>query len=60
MTEKESLQSKLVTVYLQEGYTKAFENGSVVVLKEAEKERFIKIDENGEVVAFKPLNENYS
>lgn len=60
MNEHESLQSKLVTVYLQEGYTKAFENGSVVVLKEAEKERFIKIDENGEVVEFKPLNENYS
>lgn len=60
MNEHESLQSKLVTVYLQEGYTKAFENGSVVVLKEAEKERFIKIDENGEVVEFTPLNENYS
>ena len=55
MNEHESLQSKLVTVYLQEGYTKAFE-----VLKEAEKERFIKIDENGEVVEFTPLNENYS
>nr|DAS11514.1 MAG TPA: hypothetical protein [Caudoviricetes sp.]DAV92709.1 MAG TPA: hypothetical protein [Caudoviricetes sp.] len=60
MNETETLQSKLVTVYLQEGYTKAFENGSVVVLKEAEKERFIKIDENGEVVEFTPLNENYS
>ena len=47
MNETETLQSKLVNVYLQEGYTKAFENGSVVVLKEAEKERFIKIDENG-------------
>lgn len=60
MNETETLQSKLVTFYLQEGYTKAFENGSVVVLKEAEKERFIKIDENGEVVEFTPLNENYS
>ena len=60
MNETETLQSKLVTVYLQEGYTKTFENGSVVVLKEAEKERFIKIDENGEVVEFTPLNENYS
>lgn len=60
MNEHESLQSKLVTVYLQEGYTKAFENGSVVVLKEVEKERFIKIDENGEVVEFTPINENYS
>lgn len=60
MNETETLQSKLVTVYLQEGYTKAFENDSVVVLKEAEKERFIKIDENGEVVEFTPLNENYS
>lgn len=60
MTEKETLQNKLVNIHLQEGFTKAFENGSVVVLKEAEKERFIKIDENGEVVEFKPLNENYS
>lgn len=60
MNETETLQSKLVNVYLQEGYTKAFENGSVVVLKEAEKERFVKIDENGEVVEFTPLNENYS
>lgn len=60
MTEKESLQSKLVNIHLQEGFTKAFENDSVVVLKKADEDRFIKIDENGEVVAFKPLNENYS